>query len=216
MEELVGQDEGGGGAEQEEGAEGDELEEEGNGDVQDLTGVNIELVDGLNEGSKWLVVDGVHILHKMKEYTNETKWKCSAYYHFKCPFRLSTMEKDGEIILVKMADPMSHICSEDKVGVILHKFRLKLKARMQGNLDEQWSKIWGDERSKLLQSIKDDPELSSQVLLEMKNSRSFRVAAQRARSKMTPPIPQDHQSMDPEKVISTPFSLSAPLQFQLL
>ena len=163
--------------------------------------------------SKWFVVDDVHICHWYKKYENETKWRCSGYHLFKCPFQLSTIEKDdGEVVLVKMSDPKSHICSQEKAGVILHKFRLKLRERMQGNLDDQWNKIWAEERTKLLESLKDQPELSNQVLLEMKDARSFRVGAQHARSKMTPPIPKDHQLMDPEKVISTTFvSLFVPV-----
>ena len=95
-----------------------------------------------------------------------------------------------------MTDLEGHRCSKDKTGVILHRFKLKLKERMQSNLDENWS----SERTRLLDSVKDQPELTTQLLLEMKDSRSFRVNAQRARGKMTPPIPKDHQMMDPEKV----------------
>ena len=80
-----------------------------------------------------------------------------------------------------MTDPEGHRCSKDKAGVILHKFKLKLKERMQANLDENWSKIWSSERTRLLDSVKDQPELTTQLLLEMKDSRSFRVNAQRAK-----------------------------------
>ena len=49
-----------------------------------------------------------------------------------------------EVKVVQMTDPEGHRCSKDKTGVILHKFKLKLKERMQSNLDENWSKIWKD------------------------------------------------------------------------
>ena len=176
--------------EPEEGSEDEEegAEDEVDGEEQDLAGVRIELLDALKEGSKWLVVDNVHICHWYKKYENETKWRCSGYHLFKCPFQLSTIEKDdGEVVLVKMSDLKSHICSQEIAGVILHKFRLKLRERMQGNLDDQWNKIWAEERTKLLESLKDQPELSNQVLLEMKDARSFRVGAQHARSKILPP-----------------------------
>ena len=65
--------------------EEEEDEEEQDQAVQDLAGVKVELVDGL-KGSKWLIVDDVHICHKKREYSNETKWRCAAYYNFKCPF----------------------------------------------------------------------------------------------------------------------------------
>ena len=176
----------------------EELDDEGQG-ADDLSEMKVELVEG-DHGVNWLVVDGVHILHKKREYPNEIKWRCSGFYNFKCPFILSTKEKDGEVVVVKMADPMVHVCSQEKVGVIMHKFKLRLRERMTSNLDEGFAKIWSEERSKLLESLKDQPELTNQVLLEMKDSRSFRVAAQRARGKQTPPIPRDHQAMDPEKV----------------
>ena len=50
--------------------------------------------------------------------------------------------QDGEVKVVKMTEPEGHRCSKDKTGVILHKFKLKLKERMQSNLDKNWSKIW--------------------------------------------------------------------------
>ena len=61
-----------------------DLEEEGVDDVQggpevedeeateedlipDLSGVQVELVDSTHEGTKWLIVNGIHICHKQKE-----------------------------------------------------------------------------------------------------------------------------------------------------
>ena len=91
MEEQVRQDE------CEEDAAGVELEEEDEEEqeeaVQDLAGVKVKLVDGQNECSKWLIVDDVHICHKMREYSNETnKWRYAAYYilQLQIPFFLST------------------------------------------------------------------------------------------------------------------------------
>ena len=105
LEEQERQDESG---EDAAGAELEEEDEEEQGEaVQDLAGVKVELVDGL-WGSRWLILDDVHICHKKREYSNETKWRC-AYYNFKCPFILSTKKIDGEVVLVKMADPMSHL-----------------------------------------------------------------------------------------------------------
>ena len=187
------------------GDDEEDAEEEG---VPDLSGVHVEVVDSTHEGTKWLIVNGVHICHKQKEWPGEVKWRCADWRWFKCPFAISTREEDGEVKVVKMTDPEGHRCSKDKAGVILHKFKLKLKERMQANLDENWSKIWSSERTRLLDSVKDQPELTTQLLLEMKDSRSFRVNAQRARGKMTPPIPKDHQTMDPEKVFYFSFVLN--------
>ena len=40
----------------------------------------------------------------------------------------------------------------------------------------------------------------NQVLLEMKDAKSFRVSAQKARAKEMPKIPKYHDEMDPEKM----------------
>ena len=53
-----------------------------------------------------------------------------------------------------------------------------------------------------MDGLKEIPLLLNQVMLELKDSRSFRVSAQRARAKETPNIPKSHEEMDPEKVNS--------------
>ena len=110
---------------------------------------------------------------KKREYPNEIKWRSSGFYNFKCPFILSTKEKDGEVVVVKMADPMVHVCSQEKVGVIMHKFKLRLRERMTSNLDEGFAKIWSEERSKLLESLKDQPELTICFLMSRQISEIF-------------------------------------------
>merc|ERR1719319_199063 len=64
----------------------------------------------------------------------------------------------------------------------------------------KFSKIWSEERSKLMESVKESSEMTRTVLMELKDSRSYRVAAQRSRAKAMPKIPKDHDDMDPEKV----------------
>ena len=49
--------------------DGGDWNEEDEG-TKDFSGVEGGLMDGDNAGSKWLVVDGIHILHKKMEYTN--------------------------------------------------------------------------------------------------------------------------------------------------
>ena len=64
-----------------------------------------------------------------------------------------------------------------------------------------WRKIWDEERKKLIDGLKkESPLLLNQVLLELKDAKSFRVSAQMARAKEMPKIPKDHDEMDPEKV----------------
>ena len=42
--------------------------------IPDLSGVHIEVVDLTHEGTKWLIVNGVHICHKQNEWPGEVKW----------------------------------------------------------------------------------------------------------------------------------------------
>ena len=64
-----------------------------------------------------------------------------------------------------------------------------------------WRKIWDDERKKLIDGLKkESPLLLNQVLLELKDAKSFRVSAQKARAKEMPKIPKDHDEMDPMTV----------------
>ena len=147
-----------------------DLEEEGVDDVQggpevedeeatevdlipDLSGVQVELVDSTHEGTKWLIVNGIHICHKQKEWPEEVKWRCADWRWFKCPFSISTREANGEVEVIKMTDPEGNRCSKDKTGVMLHRFKLKLKERMQSNLDKKWSKVWSSEWTKMLESV---------------------------------------------------------------
>ena len=58
---------------------------------------------------------------------------------------------------------------------------------MKSNLEERFGKIWSEESSKLLESLKDQPELTNQVLLEMKDSRSFRVGGTACKRKTDSP-----------------------------
>ena len=168
-----------------------------------LKGVKAEIIEGDKEDSKWLVVNDVQICHKSEETEGEVLWKCSAYRHCNCPFKIRTKQKDNEEDLVEvtmMTNEDEHTCAQDKVGPILHKFRLRLKKRMQEDLRLKFCKIWSEERERLLDSVKDSPEMTTQILMELKDARSYRVAAQRARAKTMPKIPKEHDDMDQEKV----------------
>ena len=53
-----------------------------------------------------------------------------------------------------------------------------------------WRKIWDEERKKLIDGLKKEcPMLLNQVLLELKDAKSFRVSAQKARAREMPKIP---------------------------
>ena len=39
--------------------------------IPDLSGVHVGVVDSAHEGTKWLIVNGVHICHKQREWPGE-------------------------------------------------------------------------------------------------------------------------------------------------
>ena len=181
---------------------GEELNED---KEKDLDGIKLEVVEGNKEGSGWLIVDSVHICHKQQVFQNHDIWRCEDFRDYKCPFKIITTKEESEngLQIVTMTKKLLHNCSKDKVKPILHKFRLKLAKRMRADLDTPWRKIWDEERKILMDRLKSESQLLlNQVLLELKDSRSFRVSAQRARAKETPTIPKTHEEMDPEKVNS--------------
>ena len=67
-----------------------------------LKGVKAEIIEGDKEDSKWLVVNDVQICHKSEETEGEVLWKCSAYRHCNCPFKIRTKQKDNEEDLVEV------------------------------------------------------------------------------------------------------------------
>ena len=181
-----------------------EVEEEVDDNMEnDLDGITLEIVDGMKEGSRWLIVNDVHICHKQKVFKGHDVWRCEDFRQYRCPFKIVTTREEGEkeLRIVRMTKAIAHNCSKDKVKPILHKFKLKLNKRMREEVDLAWRKIWDEERKKLIDGLKkESPLLLNQVLLELKDAKSFRVSAQKARVKGMPKIPKDHDEMDPSKV----------------
>ena len=93
-----------------------------------------KVFDSTHEGTKWLIVYGVHICHKQRGQVENLQSALEMVKMVQVPFchlMSSTGGQDGEVKVVQMTDPEGHRCSKDKTGVILHKFKLKLKERMQ-------------------------------------------------------------------------------------
>ena len=148
-------------------------------------------------------MDDVHICHKQQVFKGYYVWRCEDFRSYRCPFKIVTTKEEGEneLRIVSMTKAIVHNCSKDKVKPIIHKFKLKLNKRMREEVDLAWRKIWDEERKKLIDGLKkESPLLLNQVLLELKDAKSFRVSAQKARTKEMPKIPKDHDEMDPEKV----------------
>ena len=152
-----------------------EVEEEVDDNMEnELDGIILEVVDGIKEGSRWLIVDDVHICHKQQVFKGHDVWRYEDFRSYRCPFKIVTTKEEGEneLRIVSMTKAIVHNCSKDKVKPIIHKFKLKLNKRMREEVDLAWRKIWDEEREKLIDSLKkESPLLLNQVLLELKDAK---------------------------------------------
>ena len=72
---------------------GEELNED---KEKDLDGIKLEVVEGNKEGSRWLIVDSVHICHKQQVFQNHDVWRCEDFRDYKCPFKIITTKEESE------------------------------------------------------------------------------------------------------------------------
>ena len=50
---------------------------------EDLDGIAIEVVEGNKPGSRWLIVDFVHICHEQKVFLKHDVWRCEDFREYK-------------------------------------------------------------------------------------------------------------------------------------
>ena len=50
---------------------------------KDLDGIAIEVVEGNKPGSRWLIVDFVHICHEQKVFLKHDVWRCEDFREYK-------------------------------------------------------------------------------------------------------------------------------------
>ena len=170
------------------------------GDI--MANIKFEMMNGDKAGSKWLVMDDIFIMHVKQCSKNETFWDCSGRRHFNCPFKCSTFEDDcGNLRLGFMYKQELHICGQNKLGPIMHKFRMRLKEEMSTNYKAKFSKVFQQERKRLLEIYKDNPDISERIVSEcIRDKRNFRIMAERAKNKCFPKVPKSHKEIDLSKI----------------
>ena len=83
----------------------------------------------------------------------------------------------------------------------MHKFKLNLKEQMSSDYKAKFANVFQQERKKLLEEYKDNLELTERIVSEcLKDKRNFRPMAERARAKIYPKIPVNHEEIDLEKI----------------
>jgi hypothetical protein len=82
----------------------------------------------------------------------------------------------------------------------IQKFRNTLKQRTKDNCKAKFHNIFNDEKKILINNYQDNPDLLEQIIYELKDKRTYRVAAQRAKQKCFPKNPKSHEGMDLNKI----------------
>ena len=127
---------------------------------EELEKIQVKIIDGDKEYSKWLVVDDIYICHRYQGSEEETFWECSGRRKYKCPFKLGTfLDADGDIRLSFMYKLECHDCGQNKLGPIMHIFKSTLKHRMKGNYKAKFHKIFNEEKKLLINRYSDNPGL---------------------------------------------------------
>ena len=83
-----------------------------------------------------------------------------------------------------------HDCGQTKLWAIMHKFRNTLKQRMKDDYKLKFHNVFYEEKKALINRYQNNPELLEQIVYELKDKRSYRVTAQRAKEKCFPKNPK--------------------------
>ena len=121
-----------------------EVEEEADDNMEnELDGIILEVEDGIKEGSRWLIVDDVHICHKQQVFKGHDVWRCEDFRSYRCPSKIVTTkeEDENEPRIVSMTKAIVHNCSKDKVKPIIQKF----KSKDHDEMDPEKVKVFCDQ-----------------------------------------------------------------------
>ena len=182
----------------------------------ELENHEVEVIAGDKEGSEWLVLDDIYILHKYRTTENEIFWECSGRRTCDCPFKAATTLKDDddnkhELVFMYKLD--MHDCGQTKLGPIMQKFRNRLKTKVSENFKNKFHNVFAEEKKFLLNKYKTSPDLLERIIYELKDKRSYRVCAQRARAKKFPKNPTCAGEMNLELIGLKRFELGMSSHF---
>ena len=168
---------------------------------EDLEAIKVEYVEGDKPGSTWLLVNDVFFCHRYQSSELETFWECSRRRKDNCPFKIGTYkDEDGMIKVSYMYKIECHDCGQTKLWAIMHKFRNTLKQRMKEDYKIKFHNVFNEEKKALINRYQNNPDLLEQIVYELKDKRSYRVAAQRAKQKCFPKNPKCHEDIDLDKI----------------
>ena len=170
----------------------------------ELNSMKAVFIDGDKEGSNWLVLDDIFILHKYGyKGENEVFWECQDRRRNGCNFKAATLlgDENQEVPELSFSYKLNtHSCGQSKVGPIMQKFRNRIKKRMGTEYKTKFRVIFDSEKKSLLREYKDNPDLLETILYQLKARKSFRVMANRARARVFPANPKSHEDIDLSRI----------------
>ena len=78
---------------------------------------------------------------------------------------------------------------------------------MSTDLRAKFTNVFNEEKKNLLSEYSDSPDLLERIVYELKDKRSYRVAAHRARTRVFPKNPQSHKDIELHKIGLEAFEL---------
>ena len=103
---------------------------------EEVDDVIVDFIEGDKAGSKWLVMNDIHILHKYgPESKEEIFWECADRRRNGCRFKAATVncdDKPPELTYSYLLD--IHTCNQTKAGPIMQKFRTKIKVEVKAEI----------------------------------------------------------------------------------
>ena len=109
------------------------------------------------------------------------------------------MDDDDNLEVSYMYKLECHDCGQTKLGPIIHKFRNNIKKKMSTDYKAKFTNVFNAEKKALLEKHKGS-EILERIIYEIKDKRTYRVSAQRARAKCFPSLPKSHKDIDLEKI----------------
>jgi hypothetical protein len=168
---------------------------------------DVEVVPGKKEGTLWLIVDLEYICVKNDESESGQVfwWECRFRRNQGCMFKICTQateegedgqpKKDGKHTIILMDSLTKHICGQNTVDVLNEKFKHLIKSKLQNAIKASFQEAYNQTRLDFSRSIV-DPHLRQHFLDTCITARSFRSAANRARTKMIPVAPKSFHNVD--------------------
>ena len=110
------------------GEEVDEVEGLEKGSTEELgveiENIHLEMIDGNKDGTKWLVINEVHICYKHKDggELGGVVWRCSGSRRLDCKFVIVTskpLDDESTPTVLKMSRSEIHTCSADKIAPLM-------------------------------------------------------------------------------------------------